>query len=41
MICFLLAEHTIWLLIVYAKAKFEKLPTEFLTELKHGVENAL
>jgi len=40
-IYFLQAEHTIWLLIVYTKAKFDNLPTEFLAELKNGVEDAL
>ncbi len=34
-------EGTIWLLIVYKKAKFDNLPTSFLIELKQGVENAL
>jgi hypothetical protein len=34
-------ESTIWLLIVYTKAKFDNLPTEFLAELKQGVEDAL
>lgn len=34
-------DETIWLLIVYTKAKFDKLPREFLVKLKHGVENAL
>lgn len=29
----------IWLLIVYAKAKFDNLPTEFLTQLKAEVEH--
>ena len=29
----------IWLLIVYAKAKFDNLPTEFLSVLKTEVEN--
>ena len=38
---FLEREHTIWLLIVYKKAKFDNLPTEFLSELKKGVEDAL
>ena len=40
-IYFLEREHTIWLLIVYKKAKFDNLPTEFLSELKKGVEDAL
>jgi hypothetical protein len=33
--------ETIWLLIVYKKAKFDSLPTSFLVELKQGVEDAL
>ncbi len=33
--------ETIWLLIVYKKAQFDKLPTSFLVELKQGVEDAL
>jgi hypothetical protein len=40
-IYFLQAEHTIWLLIVYSKAKFDDLPTEYLAELRRGVEDAL
>ena len=40
-ISFLQAEHTILLLIVYTKAKFDDLPTEFLAELERGVEDAL
>ena len=32
-------EERIWLLIVYAKAKFDKLPVEFLAKLKQEVEN--
>ena len=32
-------EERIWLLIVYAKAKFDKLPAEFLAKLKQEVEN--
>ena len=34
-------DETIWLLIIYKKAKFDKLPTSFLVELKHGFEDAL
>ena len=34
-------EGTVWLLIVYKKAKFDNLPTSFLVELKQGVEDAL
>lgn len=33
--------ETIWLLIVYKKAKFDNLPTSFLAQLKQGVEDAL
>jgi hypothetical protein len=40
-IYFLEREHTVWLLIVYTKAKFDTLPTEFLAELKKGIEDAL
>lgn len=40
-IYFLEREHTIWLLIVYKKSKFDNLPAEFLLELKKGVEDAL
>lgn len=29
----------IWLLIAYAKAKFDNLPTEFLAKLKQEVEH--
>jgi hypothetical protein len=35
------ADQTLWLLIVYTKAKFDKLPREFLAKLKQGVEDAL
>jgi hypothetical protein len=34
-------DETIWLLIVYKKAKFDNLPTSFLLELKQGVEDVL
>jgi hypothetical protein len=34
-------DGTIWLLIVYTKARFDQLPTEFLAKLKQGVEDAL
>ncbi len=37
---FVAADGTIWLLIVYTKAKFDNLPTGFLAELKQGVEDA-
>jgi len=32
-------EGSIWLLIVYAKSKFDNLPAEFLAQLKSEVEN--
>ena len=32
-------EGRIWLLIVYAKSKFDNLPAEFLAQLKSEVEN--
>ena len=35
------SDTTIWLLIVYKKAKFDNLPTSFLVELKQGVEDAI
>ena len=40
-IYFLEHEHIIWLLIVYKKAKFDNLPTEFLSALRKGIEDAL
>lgn len=40
-IYFLEHEHTVWLLIVYKKAKYDNLPTEFIAELRKGVEDAL
>ena len=35
------ADGTVWLLIVYKKAKFDNLPTSFLVELRQAVEDAL
>ena len=32
-------DGTIWLLIVYTKAKFDNLPTDFLARLKRGIED--
>lgn len=32
-------EGHIWLLIVYAKAKFDNLPPQFLAQLRHEVEH--
>ncbi len=40
-IYFNVSEQTIWLLILYAKNKFDSLPPSFLAELKQGVEDAL
>jgi len=34
-------DSTIWLLIVYTKAKFDTLPTAFLAQLKREIENVL
>jgi hypothetical protein len=31
----------VWLLIVYAKAKFDDLPASFLAQVKKGVEDAI
>ncbi len=31
----------VWLLIVYAKAKFDNLPASFLAQLNKGVEDAI
>ena len=39
-IYFLAEDETIWLLIVYTKAKFDTLPASFLAELKKGIEDA-
>jgi mRNA-degrading endonuclease RelE of RelBE toxin-antitoxin system len=40
-IYFNVKDETIWLLIVYTKAKFDSLPSSFLAELRKGVEDAL
>ena len=40
-IYFLAADGTVWLLIVYSKAKFDNLPASFLARLKKGVEDAI
>ncbi|YCI85559.1 hypothetical protein M1D99_25845 [Pseudomonas sp. R3-41] len=34
-----LSEGHIWLLIAYAKAKFDNLPTAFLNQLKEEISN--
>ena len=33
------SNETIWLLIVYTKAKFDNLPADFLARLKRGIES--
>jgi hypothetical protein len=38
-IYFVASDGTLWLLIVYAKAKFDNLPASFLAQLKKGVED--
>ena len=40
-IYFLHSDDTIWLLIVYTKAKFDNLPTSFLAQLRKAVQDAL
>ena len=40
-IYFLHSDDTIWLLIVYKKAKFDNLPTSFITQLRKAVQDAL
>ena len=40
-IYFLASDGTVWLLIVYSKAKFDNLPASFLAQLKKGVEDAI
>jgi hypothetical protein len=40
-IYFLAPDGTVWLLIVYTKAKFDILPTFFIAKLKQGVQDAL
>lgn len=32
-------DDRIWLLIAYAKSKFDNIPTDFLSKLKHEVEH--
>jgi hypothetical protein len=38
-IYFLASEGTVWLLIVYVKAKFDNLEASFVRQLKEGVED--
>ena len=38
-IYFIAQDESIWLLIVYAKNKFDSLPPEFLVQLRREVEN--
>jgi hypothetical protein len=40
-IYFLQSEETMWLLIVYKKAKFDNLPTSFIAQLRKAVQDAL
>jgi hypothetical protein len=40
-IFFLHSNETIWLLIVYKKAKFDNLPTSFIAQLRKAVQDAL
>jgi mRNA-degrading endonuclease RelE of RelBE toxin-antitoxin system len=40
-IYFLVADHTVWLLIVYKKAKFDNLPSTFIAQLRKAVQDAL
>ncbi len=40
-IYFLHSNGIIWLLIVYKKAKFDNLPTSFITQLRKVVQDAL
>ncbi len=38
---FIAPDGVVWLLIVYKKSKFDNLPTSFLVELRHAVQDAL
>jgi hypothetical protein len=40
-IYFLSPDGTVWLLIVYSKAKFDNLPASFVAQLKKGIEDAI
>jgi mRNA-degrading endonuclease RelE of RelBE toxin-antitoxin system len=40
-IYFLNSDETVWLLIVYKKAKFDDLPTAFIAQLRKAVQDAL
>jgi hypothetical protein len=40
-IYFLAPDATVWLLIVYSKAKFDNLPASFLAQLRQGIEDAI
>jgi hypothetical protein len=40
-IYFLAADGTVWLLIVYSKAKFDNLPASFLAKLRQEIEDAI
>lgn len=40
-IYFVTVDEVVWLLIAYAKAKYDSLPASFLAQLRQGVEDAL
>jgi len=40
-IYFLASDGTVWLLIVYSKAKFDNLPASFLAKLRQEIEDAI
>jgi hypothetical protein len=40
-IYFLAPDGTVWLLIVYSKAKFDNLPASFLAQLRQGIGDAI
>ena len=40
-IYFLHVDETVWLLIVYTKAKFDNLPTSFVAQLRKAVQDAI
>jgi len=40
-IYFLQVDHTVWLLVVYKKAKFDNLPSSFIAQLRKAVQDAL
>ena len=40
-IYFLHSDQTVWLLIIYKKAKFDNLPTSFIAQLREAVQDAI